>query len=91
MEKARKIFEYVRDNFTCTNYNRRTMDQTLRNIVKTRNGSVAEINLLLTAMLKFADIDADPVMLSTRSNGYTFSYHLHHHQQVQLCDQQSRY
>ncbi|MBL0273794.1 MAG: DUF3857 domain-containing protein [Chitinophagaceae bacterium] len=73
MEKARKIFEYVRDNFTCTNYNRRTMDQTLRNIVKTRNGSVAEINLLLTAMLKFADIDADPVMLSTRSNGYTFS------------------
>lgn len=71
-DKAKKIFNYVRDNFTCTNHGRRTMDQTLKGLVKTRNGSVAEINLLLTAMLKFADIDADPVILSTRSHGYTF-------------------
>lgn len=73
IEKAQKIFTYIRDNYTCTDHNRRTMDQTLRNVVKTRSGNVAEINLLLTAMLKYADIDADPVILSTRSNGYTFS------------------
>ncbi|MES1221698.1 MAG: DUF3858 domain-containing protein, partial [Bacteroidota bacterium] len=47
-------------------------DQTLKNLVKTRNGNVAEINLLLTALLKHEDIDADPVILSTRSHGYTF-------------------
>jgi hypothetical protein len=71
-EKAGKIFAWVRDNFTCTNLNRFYMDQTLKGLVKTRSGNVAEINLLLTAMMKYASIDADPVILSTRSNGYTF-------------------
>ncbi len=36
-----------------------------------KNGSEAEINLLLTAMLNHEDIPADPVILSTRSHGYT--------------------
>jgi hypothetical protein len=71
-DMARKIFSYVRDNFTCTSHDRYTMDQTLKGVVKTHNGNVAEINLLLTAMLKNKEIDADPVILSTRSNGYTF-------------------
>lgn len=71
-DKAKKIFAFIRDNFTCTSYDRRSMDQTLKALVKTHNGNVAEINLLLTAMMKFVDIDADPVILSTRSNGYTF-------------------
>jgi hypothetical protein len=71
-DKAGKIFAYVRDNFTCTSHDRFSMDQTLKGLVKTRNGNVAEINLLLTAMMKYAGIEADPVILSTRSNGYTF-------------------
>ncbi len=70
--KARKIFTYVQDNFTCTSHDRFSMDQTLKGMIKTRNGNVAEINLLLTAMMKYAGIEADPVILSTRSNGYTF-------------------
>ena len=72
-DKARKIFAYMRDNFTCTSHDRFSMDQTLKGLIKTHNGNVAEINLLLTAMMKYADMDADPVILSTRSNGYTFS------------------
>lgn len=70
MGKAQNIFAYVRDNMTCTNHNRRYMDQSLKNILKNRNGSEAEINLLLVAMLRKADLNADPVMLSTRSHGY---------------------
>lgn len=73
IELAQKIFSWVRDNITCTNYQSRDLDQTLKNLVKTKNGTVAEINLLLTAMLRYEDIDADPVILSTRSNGYTYS------------------
>jgi hypothetical protein len=72
-EKAKRIFAYVRDNFTCTSHNRWDIDQTLKNVLKTKNGSVAEINLLLTAMLKYTNINADPVILSTRSHGYTYS------------------
>lgn len=73
MDKAKKIFAYVRDNFTCIDRRGIWMDQSLKNLVKTKNGNVAEINLLLTAILKYADIDADPVILSTRSNGATYS------------------
>src|SRR5690606_1094125 len=34
LEKARNIFAYVRDNMTCTNYNRRTIDKNLKDVLK---------------------------------------------------------
>lgn len=71
-EKARRIFGWVRDNITCTDYNDVYMNENLRNILKARNGSVAEINLLLAAMLRHEDIEADPVLLSTKSNGFIY-------------------
>lgn len=71
-EQAKKIFEYVRDHFTCTDHSEKWLDQSLKNLVKSKNGSVSEINLLLTGLLKHENIDADPVILSTRSHGYTF-------------------
>jgi len=71
-EKAFRIYNYVRDNFTCTDHSDLWAAQTLKNIVKTKNGTVSEINLLLTAMLKHEDIPASPVILSTRSNGKTY-------------------
>ena len=73
LDKAKNIFAWVRDNFTCTNYNRKYLEQPLKNVLKNKNGNVAEINLLLTAMLRKAGIKADPVILSTRSHGYTHS------------------
>jgi transglutaminase-like putative cysteine protease len=73
LEKSKNIFAYVRDNMTCTNYNRRYLEEPLKNILKNRNGSEAEINLLLTAMLRKAGVNADPVILSTRSHGYTYA------------------
>src|SRR4029079_9294630 len=71
-EQAKKIFEYVRDHFTCTDHSEKWLDQSLKILVKSKTGSVSEINLLLTGLLKHENIDADPVILSTRSHGYTF-------------------
>lgn len=73
LTRSKKIFAFVRDNFTCTSYHDIYLNQTLKNIVKGRKGSVSEINLLLVAMLRYADIAADPVMLSTRDNGYSYA------------------
>lgn len=70
---AKKMFDYVRDNITCTDHTSLGLQQTLKNLVKTKNGTVSEINLLLTAMLIHEDIDANPVILSTRSNGFAYS------------------
>ncbi|MFL5786461.1 MAG: transglutaminase domain-containing protein, partial [Flavisolibacter sp.] len=70
VDKAKKIYAYVRDNFTCTGHSGISTDQSLKNIFKTRKGTVSEINLLLTAMLRYAGLTADPVILSTRGHGY---------------------
>ena len=41
----------------------------MRKAYKDKTGNVAEINLMLTAMLRYAGINANPVLVSTRSNG----------------------
>jgi hypothetical protein len=41
--------------------------------LKTKKGNVAEVNLLLTAMLKYAGLHAEPVILSTTENGITYT------------------
>ena len=70
-EKAQKIYEFVRDNFSCTDQNKLYTGIGLKEVFKNKSGSVAEINLLLIAMLRAIKMEADPVILSTRSNGRT--------------------
>lgn len=71
-QKARNIYSWVRDNITTTSSGGVHLDQSLKNVIKTRNGSVPEVNLLLAAMLRYADIAADPVILSTKSHGFIY-------------------
>jgi hypothetical protein len=70
-EKAKRIYDYVRKNFTCTNHNGLIPSDALKTIFKNRNGNVSDINMLLIAMLRHEGIPAEPVILSTRSNGLT--------------------
>lgn len=69
LAKARKIYEYVRDNFTCIQDYGKYLTQPLRKTFQTRKGSVADLNLLLTAMYLNQGLSAQPVLLSTRSHG----------------------
>ena len=71
-EKARKIYGYVRDHITCTRTSGIGTEQSLKNTFKAGKGTVAEINLLLTAMLRAAGLKADPVILSKTSHGYAY-------------------
>lgn len=75
LEKAKKIYNYVRSNFTCTDYDAKYLQNPLRTVFKNRNGSVCEINLLLIAMLRHQGITAEPVMLSTRDHGTTHEFY----------------
>jgi len=70
---AKRIYGWVRDNITCTDKTALFMQQPLKNVLKTKSGNVAEVNLLLTAMLVHEDIAAFPVILSTRSHGFAYS------------------
>ncbi|HWC51959.1 MAG TPA: transglutaminase domain-containing protein [Chitinophagaceae bacterium] len=68
---AKKIFYYVKDNFTNTG-NSIFLESGLESIYKNRKGSVGEINLLLIAMLRKIGLDADPVLLSTKDHGLVY-------------------
>ena len=70
-ERAEKVFAYVQRSFTCNGQDRMYISDGLKEVFKNKTGSVADINLLLIAMLRHNKIDAEPVILSTRSNGYT--------------------
>ncbi|MEO5684731.1 MAG: DUF3857 domain-containing protein [Chitinophagaceae bacterium] len=71
LEKAHKIFAYVRDNLTCTDHSARYIETSLKDAYKKHSGSVADINLLLVAMLRHEGITANPVILSTKDHGFT--------------------
>ena len=69
-EKAEKIYNWVRDNFTCTDHHDLNTSNPIRTTYKNRNGNEADINLMLLAMLRHEKITGDPVILSTRSHGF---------------------
>jgi len=68
-EKMLAIYEYVRRNFSWNEYIGVYTDQGVAKTFKEKIGSVADINLMLTAMLRYAGIDANPILLSTKANG----------------------
>ncbi|HET7003178.1 MAG TPA: DUF3858 domain-containing protein [Puia sp.] len=64
------IFKYVRDNFKCTSHYDYFLSQKLKETFKNKSGNVADLNLLLTAMLKQMHIEAYPAVLTTVDRGY---------------------
>lgn len=69
---AKKIYNFVRNNFTCKNNNSIYSSGNLKDVFRNRTGNSADLNLLLTAMFRHEGFDADPVILSTREHGKPF-------------------
>lgn len=68
-EKINKLFEFVKNRM---NWNGKYGYYTRKGVeaaYQEKTGNVAEINLMLTAILKIAGYDAKPVLISTRDNG----------------------
>jgi hypothetical protein len=67
-EKAGAIFGYVKNRMNWNNYVGLYCDEGVRKAYTNKVGNTAEINLMLTAMLRYAGLEANPVLVSTRSN-----------------------
>jgi len=63
------IFNYVKSNIKWNGRYNYYCNDGVKTAYKNKTGNVAEINLMLTAMLRFAGFNANPVLVSTRSNG----------------------
>jgi hypothetical protein len=68
-EKISAVFAYVRGKVKWDGYHGIYCDEGVKNAYKNNVGNVAEMNLMLTAMLRHAGLNANPVLVSTRSNG----------------------
>jgi len=69
IERASLIFSYVKSRVKWNGYYGYGTDDGVRKAYKEQVGNVAEINLMLTAMLQHAGLRAYPVLVSTRHHG----------------------
>jgi hypothetical protein len=69
VDRILAIFQFVKGKVKWNGYYGIYSDNGVRKAYKERVGNVADINLMLTSMLRSAGLNADPVLVSTRSNG----------------------
>lgn len=68
VEKANAIFFYVKKHMNWNEYSGYSCDRGVKKAYTDKVGNSADINLMLTAMLRYAGLEANPVLVSTRSN-----------------------
>lgn len=68
-EKTAAIFSHVRNSIEWDGTYRVITDGNFKKVLDEKRGSSAEINLMLVAMLKKANVNSDPVLISTRDHG----------------------
>lgn len=71
-EKMEKIFKYVKDNIKWNGYDGKYFNKGIKKALKEKKGNAADINLTLVAMLRYAGIDAHPIVISTKDNARPF-------------------
>jgi len=68
VEKMEKIFKYVKDKIKWNGLDGKSFFHGIRKALKEKKGNTADINLTLVAMLRYAGIKANPVVISTKDN-----------------------
>lgn len=69
VERANAVFNYVKNTFTWNKDRGIYVDEGIKKMLETKTGNAAEINLFLVMMLREAGLKADPLTISTVSNG----------------------
>ncbi len=67
--KLKKLHEYVSTKILWNGVKDYTASSTLKKVYNKEKGNSADINMILICMLRAVNLQADPVILSTRSNG----------------------
>ncbi|KAF2509896.1 DUF3857 domain-containing protein [Flavobacterium foetidum] len=71
-ERMLAILNHVKSNVKWNGVNGYGCDNGVKKAYKEKSGNVADINLMLIAMLRYSGLTANPVLVSTRSNGVAF-------------------
>lgn len=68
-QKLTKTFNFVKNRMNWNGYYGYHTKDKLEKAYQEKTGNVAEINLIMVAMLRMAGLKANPVLISTRNNG----------------------
>ena len=68
-EKIAAIFNFVKSRMNWNEFFGYSCNDGVRKAYLDKVGNVAEINLMLTAMFRYAGFEANPIVLSSRGNG----------------------
>jgi hypothetical protein len=69
-QKIVKIFNFVKTSIKWNGKNGDYASQnSIKDVIESKTGNIGDINLTLLSLLNSANINADPVLLSTRDNG----------------------
>lgn len=72
-DKVYAIFNFVKSKTTWNGNYGKYIQNGVRKAYKDGVGNVADINLMLVSMLRYAGLDANPVLVSSRNNGVPLS------------------
>jgi transglutaminase-like putative cysteine protease len=69
LERAKKIYNYINKQIKWNNYLGKYAESGIEKALEKRTGNIGDINLALVTALLAADLEAYPIILSTRRNG----------------------
>ncbi len=69
-EKIKAVYTYLQNNYLVIDNGSMYLSKNLSTILKEKKGGIADINLLLVAMLRNLNIDATPVIVKPKENGF---------------------
>jgi len=72
-EKLAAIFVFVKSRMNWNEFYGYSCDAGVKKAYQEKVGNAAEINLMLTAMFRHVGFEANPILISTRGNGVSFS------------------
>lgn len=75
LTKAKKIYNFIRDWYRWDEHYGKYSELGIKKAFDQKTGNVGDINLSLIAALRYAGLDVEPVILSTRSNGIPIEIH----------------
>lgn len=67
-EKMKAVFQYVKDHIIWNNMDGKYFYYGIKKALKEKKGNVADVNLTLVGMLRYAGINANPLVISTKDN-----------------------
>lgn len=68
-DKAKRIIQYMKDKYSWDGSMRKLTSQSAKDFQEKGIGNAADINLFMIGLMKAAEIDVKPVILSTRKHG----------------------